>query len=224
MTLALLAAMGLYGLTATASDVKSTGHFRQATQAQHAADFAIAATAETFTPATTAQLIAIMMDPTKRSTSACKSAAALGTTADLNAASACLILSEQEISCLSGNKTTTCNANQTTGAAAFKIINPMLQPKNPRSPACGLDCPFFSNDALGGVVGNAGTALMPYVRIELTNPVDVAPPPGSGLDGSFAYTQLTTTVYVDLKTATGVPSDSVVVARGRITAGPYPRR
>ena len=65
---------------------------------------------------------------------------------------------------------------------------------------------------------------MPYVRIELTNPVDVAPPPGSVLDGTFAYTQLTTTVYVDLKTATGVPSDSVVVARGRITAGPYPRR
>ena len=57
VTLGLLAAMGVYGLSATAMDIRAAGHFRENAQAQSAAEHAIMLTAETFTPGTAGEIV-----------------------------------------------------------------------------------------------------------------------------------------------------------------------
>src|SRR4051812_10073630 len=52
VTLGLLAAVGVYGLSATAMDVRAAGHMRESAQAQSAAEHALLLTAESFTPGT----------------------------------------------------------------------------------------------------------------------------------------------------------------------------
>ncbi len=72
VTLGLLAAMGVYGLSATQSDIKAAGHMREALQSQRAGEHALMMTAETFNPGS-AQLVVQSMSGAKRTTN-CKTA------------------------------------------------------------------------------------------------------------------------------------------------------
>ena len=58
VTLGLLAAMGVYGLSATASDIRAAGQERQAAQSQRAAELAIIETAQSVGPATASPIVA----------------------------------------------------------------------------------------------------------------------------------------------------------------------
>jgi hypothetical protein len=63
VTLALLAAMGVYGLSATALDVRSAGHNREAMAGQNVAQHAMLLTAETLSPSKAQGIINGMYGP-----------------------------------------------------------------------------------------------------------------------------------------------------------------
>lgn len=192
ITLGLLAAMGLYGLTATSADIRAAGHLRESLQGQKAGEHAVTSTAETFNPSTAKGLVETMMAGTGKQTTDCKSAApytgsasnAAATNVSTQAAEACIRLSAKEME------------NIAAGVNAW------------------TSTPYTSK-SFGDVVNQ------PFVKVEVTNPVDIAPPPGSGLDPSRQrYAQVTATVYVEMKSALNVPAETMVLGRGRLTVGP----
>lgn len=205
ITLGMLAAMGVYGLSATAIDVRAAGHLREAAQAQSAAEHALMLAADTFTPGTTGELIKAMqsgqtsgnvdIQSTKCRTSNPYDAL---TNAEQRAAQACLSWNVQQMERISrGVNAWTLD---TTTNSTFKA------------------------DSFGSI------PQRPFIRVEITNPVDVPPPPGTGLNDRFTFTQVTVTTFVDMKQATteaaaaSTPADSVALGRGRLTVGPYFRQ
>ncbi len=218
VTLGLLAAMGIYGLSATAVDVRAAGHLRQAAQAQAAAEHVLMLTAETFTPGTTGELVKAMQSGQTSSgadiqATKCRTANPYDATtnAEHRAAQACLSWSVAEMARISdgvnrwkdGITGNPFNAGSSTAANEFST---------------------FSAQSFGDV------PQRPFMHVEITNPVDVPPPPGTGLNDRFTYTQVTVTTFVDMKNATDqttaakMAAESVAQGRGRITVGPYFRQ
>jgi hypothetical protein len=95
VTLGLLAAMGVYGLTATQSDIKAAGHMREALQAQRAGEHALMMTAETFNPAS-AQVVVQSMSGAKRTTN-CRTATPYAGPVPAPPGAACRRLNEAEM-------------------------------------------------------------------------------------------------------------------------------
>jgi hypothetical protein len=196
VTLGLLAAMGAYGLSATRADVKASGSMRDALQAQAAGQQAVAMTAESFNPAAV-QALVLKMSGDGRTTN-CKTAAPYVGPNPAPAAAQCVRLSEDEMKKIaladgiSGNPWITTNGNA------------------------------FSDDAFGpGPLPPAPNPIRPYTTVEVSNPLDVPPPAGSGYDPSkLRFTQVTATVFVNVKDSATSASRSVVVSRGRMTVGP----
>jgi hypothetical protein len=186
VTLGLLAAMGVYGLTATQSDIKSAGHMREALQAQRAGEHALMMTAETFNPAAAKALVE-SMSGAKRTTN-CKTAMTYaGPLMPVPPQAACLRLTEAEM------KAVGASINAWTAV------------------------PGFAGDSFGAV--NAA----PTVEVEISNPVDIPPPAGSGYDpATQRFTQVTATVFVNVRSTIdpNTPAQSVVAGRGRLTVGP----
>jgi hypothetical protein len=205
VTLGLLAAMGVYGLTATAVDVRSAGHLRESAQAASAAEHALILTAESFTPGTTGEIVKAMqagrtaagtdIQATHCTTSNPFNSA---TNPEFRAAQACLSWSVAEMT------------------AIAKGVNAWTLDSTTNS--------TFTPESFGQVPN------WPYMRVEITNPVDIPPPPGTGLNDRFTFTQVTVTTFVDMKNATDaataatVPAESVAQGRGRLTVGPYFRQ
>jgi hypothetical protein len=185
VTLGLLAAMGVYGLTATSADIKSAGHMREALQAQKAGEHSLMMTAETFNPSTAKALVEAMSGP-KRTTDG-KTAVTTPplSTYPVPPSYACLRLSMDEM------KIAANSVNQWTAVTPF------------------------ASDSFGAITNT------PFVQVEISNPVDIPPPPGSGYDpATQRFTQVTATVFVQVKSAAGAPAESVVAGRGRMTVGP----
>lgn len=199
VTLGLLAAMGVYGLSSTAIDIRAAGHFREAAQAQSAAEHALVLSADSFTPGTAGELVKAMMSgrtgggsPADIQATNCKTANPYDGNAEYRAAQACLNWTPKEMSNISKkvNAWTLDTTTQTT----------------------------FTPDSFGPVPNRA------YVRVEVTNPVDIPPPPGTGLNDRYTFTQVTVTTFVDMKpSATGAIQTSTL-GRGRLTVGPYFRQ
>jgi hypothetical protein len=198
ITLGLLAAMGVYGMTATADDIRSAGHLREAAQAQSAAEHALMLTADSFTPGTAGEIIKAMqagqvagtdIQATKCTTSNPYNST---TNSEYRAAQACLswsVVEMQKISASVNAWTLDATTNST-----------------------------FTPDSFGPVPNRA------FVRVEVTNPVDIPPPPGTGLNDRFTFTQITVTTFVDMKPSLGVPAQTMATGRGRLTVGPYFRQ
>ncbi len=205
VTLGLLAAMGVYGLTATAVDVRSAGHLRESAQAQSAAEHALVLTADTFTPGTTGEIVKAMMagktsGGTDIQATNCKTSNPYNasTNAEFRAAQACLSWSVQEMEKISKN-VNAWTIDSATGST-------------------------FTAESFGQVPN------WPYFRVEITNPVDIPPPPGTGLNDRFTFTQVTVTTFVDMKNATTAAAaaakapENIAQGRGRLTVGPYFRQ
>ena len=186
VTLGLLAAMGVYGLTATQADLKAAGHMREAVQAQRAGEHGLMMTAETFNPASSKALVEAMSGA-KRTTN-CKTAMTYGgPLSPVPPAAACLRLNESEM----------------------KIVGSTVN--------AWTAVPGFAADSFGAV--NAA----PAVEVEISNPVDIPPPAGSGYDpATQRFTQVTATVFVNVRSTVNpsTPAQSVVAGRGRMTVGP----
>lgn len=96
ITLALLAAMGVYGLSATAMDVRAAGHSREAMTGQTVAMHAFMSTAETFSPGAAQALVENMQDP-NRLTKSCRTAKPWVGGCATRAAESCILLTPQEL-------------------------------------------------------------------------------------------------------------------------------
>ncbi len=203
ITLGLLAAMGVYGLAATASDVRAAGHVREAAQAQHAAELAIIEAAQTIGPGTASTIVRAMQASSTFGgrTTNCKSAKPLSTdalaAATARVAEACMVLSPTEMRVIAQNQNWNASDSPVGGTVPF------------------------SPTAFGQV------ALTPYVRIELTNPIDWDIPSGFQVSGGSGarrpiFTQIRATVYLEMR-ANGLtkPADIVATGRGRLLVGPY---
>jgi hypothetical protein len=187
VTLGLLAAMGAYGMSSAASDIKAAGHMRDALQGQKAAEHALIMTAETLNPSSAQALIMNMSDNGNR-TKNCRTATPYTGAGTAPPASACLRLSEAEMK------------------VAVASVNPMV-------------APGFASDSFGAL--NSA----PYIEVELSNPLDVPPPPGSAYDpNTTKFTQVTATVFVNVRTSPTAPAKAVVGGRGRLTVGPIQGR
>ena len=182
VTLGLLAAMGVYGLSAASADVRAAGHMREALQAQKAGEHALTMTAETLNPKTVGPLVAQMS--TLGRTANCKTAGPLPAAAtSVPPGAACLRLTEVGMRAAAGTVT----------------------PWNA--------VPAFAPDSFGSVTS------VPNVSVELSNPFDVQRP---GFDATMRFTQVTATVFVDVRSTVdiGAPAQSIVSGRGRLTVGP----
>ncbi len=189
VTLGLLAAMSVYGLNATSTDIRAAGHLREAAQGQAAAEHALMLTAETFTPSTTGELVRAMQSTGIQST-ACRSANAYDSTtnAEFRAAQACVTLNTKQMYAISKNVNAWTAGNETS---------------------------TFTSESFGKVPRFA------EVRVEVTNPVEMPPPPGTSLNDRYVFSQLTVTTFVDVKSSATSTTESSVQGRGRITVGPY---
>lgn len=196
VTLALLATMGIYGLTATRNDVVAAGHLRENTQLQHADNGALMAAAESFTPGTAAQLVRDMVDPLRRSNQAtgtpCKTSNAPTNNANTQNAEACLRLTEAQMQVLAAS------------------INPW-------------NGPLFSATSLGSNPDQPYFRVEITNPIEVPGPAGMSSEGSAGSQVFFA--EVTVTVFVDMKTDgdAGTPADSTMLGRGRLTVGPYRR-
>ena len=211
VTLGLLAAMGVYGLAATASDVRAAGHVREAAQAQRAAELAIVEAASTIGPGTASTIVRAMQADSgfgaRSNTSAtgaylCKSAKPPAATADLQAAArvaeACMVLTPKQMRLMA--------PDQNWNVSAFD---------SPTLP--------FSTTSFGEV------PVQPYVRIELTNPIDWDVPAGYQIGGGSSarppiFTQIRATVYLELRDNVKqltAPAQVIATGRGRLVVGPY---
>lgn len=198
MTLAVLAVMGVYGLSATAADIRSAGYMREAAQAQAAAEYSLGLVAESITPQTSAEIVRVMQSGQQNiQATKCRTANPFNaaTNASQRAAQACLSWKEVDMVRMS----TGINAWQTGD-----VTDP-------------VDSTFFQS-SFGEVPNRA------HIRVEITNPVDIPPPPGTGLNDRFTFTQVTVTTFVDMKAASTAPTQSLVAGRGRLTIGPYFRQ
>ena len=185
VTLGLLAAMGVYGLSSTSADIKSAGHMREALQGQRAGEHAMNMTAETLNPAAAKVLVDSMF--CQKRTIDCKTATPYATALGLPApaTAACRRLNETEMKLIAAK------------------VNPFVS---------GVD--GFAPDSFGPIVAK------PNVEVEMSNPIDIPPPPGSAYDPSTRFTQVTVTVFVNVRNAPTEPAVSVVTGRGRLTIGP----
>lgn len=113
VTLGLLAAMGVYGLTAAQSDIRQAGHMREALQAQHAGEHALMMAAESLTPSSMPEVVKKMRDGTVR-TKDCKTATAYAGKLDpVPPQAACWRLDEAQM------KTLAPVSNPWSGVAGF---------------------------------------------------------------------------------------------------------
>lgn len=147
VTLGLLAVMGVYGLTATASDVRAAGEMRQALQTQRAAESGFMMTAETLNP-TVASTLVQNMSHTQGSGTNCLSAATYTGNMVTRDAEACLTLTPDRMKTI---------ASQINGGASAWTNVAGAQP--------GFSLTSF---------GNVNT--QPYLVMELTNPIDIPVP------------------------------------------------
>lgn len=96
VTLGLLAAMGVYGLSATQSDIKAAGHMREALQSQRAGEHALMMTAESLNPMTADGVVGSMSSVADRTTN-CKTAAPYGGSGPILPGVACKRLKEADM-------------------------------------------------------------------------------------------------------------------------------
>lgn len=203
ITLALLAAMGVYGLNATAYDVRAAGQGRAAAQAQHAADVGIQTAAYGANVNAAGLYNQLMTPPPPGITMNCFSAKpVIAGDGDMNrAANACVAADSDKLK--SWAKSTIWPGPDTNAGP-----NPGPPPPTP-----------FMKDSFGVVPDYAN------VRVEYTNPIDVAAP--AGFDSSMVFTSVRVSVRVEMRqqvdATTRLAPDTVAMGRGRILIGPHAR-
>jgi hypothetical protein len=205
ITLALLAAMGVYGLTATARDIQAAGDSRMNVQLQHTAVGAFMSAAETIvssgTGGTTDGIVNTMTggagyqsNAPPYGASACRSTKPYSGNAAFKNAEACTVLDMQHMASI---------------ASGSNALIP------PPSPFCA-NCPHLNSDSWGGI------PQQPNFWIEVTNPRPIGCPPGNDSQQNICK-ELTLTVYMNAVPGAGLAPTSVVVGRGRLHVVGNPR-
>lgn len=194
ITLALLAAMGVYGLAATAYDVRAAGQSRAAAQAQHAADVGIqtaAYAANVNAAGLYNQLVPV--GGTGTVTMKCLTAKpVLPGDSDLNRVAN---------ACVEANSAT---LKSWTGSTIWPSVD---------APA---PTPFMK-DSFGPVPDYAN------MRVEFTNPIDMPAGSGYDSGMVFTAVRVSVRVEMRPVDSgnNNLPADTVAMGRGRILIGPH---
>ncbi len=194
VTLALLAVMGVYGLTATAADVRSAGHMREGLQAQKTGEHSMITTAQTLTAAKSPVILSAMTGGAGANSGQsqnCRSAAPFTGASDKTGSEACAKFDLTELEAASGLSKAPFTAK------SFGLIN-----TNINTP--GADGVVLAGTNSGGVT------------VEITDPLHM-PPIGSS---TVHLVQVTVTTYTNIAPSIGVPPTTVVAGRARMTVGP----
>lgn len=191
VTLGLLAVMGIYGLSATSADIRAAGHMREALQGQKAGEGVFIMTAETLNPAT-AQGIVSSMSLGNGQAKDCKTAATWTGKVDTRAAEACIRLDPSRM-------TTIANTMNLAPGAQWAVSGAGAQPG-------------FNTNSFGSV------ANQPFFNVEVTNPINTEVTAGNSQ--TVRYSQVTVTVFVQLKQSATDAAETAVAGRGRLTVGP----
>lgn len=192
VTLALLAAMGVYGLTATAVDVRSAGHARSAMTGQNVAQHEFMLTAETFSPAAAQGIINTMYAGTGGTTKQsinCRTAKPYTGAQEFCDVEACVMLTPDQLKNISTS------------------VNPSVTHLNPFQPdSFGAGYPF-----------QPYVQIEVTSPVMIPAPAGFA---GASANTPKLFTQATVTVFSDMRANANSPPDINVVGRGRIIVGP----
>jgi len=192
VTLGLLAAMGVYGLSATSLDVRAAGHGREAMTGQNVAVHEFVLTAETFSPGAAQGIINTMYagtNGTLKQSVNCRTAKKYTGAREFCDAEACVLLTPTELS----NVAKSINTSVLPGVAfqpdAFGPINP-LRP----DVQIEVTSPVYMPAPAG------------FQGPDPTNPK--------------LFVQATVTVFSEMKVNATTPPEINVLGRGRIIVGP----
>lgn len=192
VTLALLAAMGVYGLTATAYDLRAAGHGRLAAQSQRSAELAITMTSTALTPGNAQTIVNRMRaDRAVRGSMTCTTALPpFGDEAANRTAESCLVLTPVNIGPLTAD--------------------PVAWPAS-----------LFNTDSFGDVTAVPSIRVELTNPIDQGMggaPAGFSVSSGSGPPPVF--TQVRATVFVEMRNP-GKAAEAVAIGRGRLVVGPY---
>lgn len=123
----------------------------------------------------------------------------------------------------SGRQTTNCKTAKVpyTGDVRYRNVEACIRLEHTEMKVIAIGVnPWtaepFTNSSF--YPGTGTPPLSPFLNVEVTNPMDVLAPPGYGDQASF--TQVTATVFVDMRETATSPSQTVVLGRGLLTVGP----
>jgi hypothetical protein len=192
VTLALLAAMGVYGLTATAQDVRAAGHGREGMSGQNVAMHNFMLASETFSPGAAQGIVNTMYAGTGSTTKQsinCRTAKPYTGAREFCDAEACVLLTPTELQ----NIATSIN---TTVPPGLPFQPDSFGPGYPYRPDVQIEV--------------TSPVMMP------------APAGFEGPDPNNPklFVEATVTVFSEMRASTTSPPEINVVGRGRIIAGP----
>ncbi len=194
MTLAVIAAMGMYALNVASTEVKTAGFVRESTQLYYLSEFGVLAATQEVVGGKTGMYQSLMMSPTYVDTS-CPSL--YGVPAGSGLASACRVMSSVQMA-------TTWNP------AGF----------SPAPPTPELILPYSSN-ATESTRGSYGIPLAPDFFIELTDMYQKPPPSGYALNLNLKFIDFTVLSVAQTPTSVGSTlTEGLQFSRARIVAGP----
>lgn len=192
VTLALLAAMGVYGLTATSLDVRAAGHSREAMSGQNVAVHGFMLTAETFSPGAAQGIVNAMYagtsGPLKQSTN-CRTAKPYTGLREFCDPEACVSMTPTELQNIAKSINTTVIPGLPFQADSFG-------PGYPYKPEVRIEV--------------TSPVMMP------------APPGFQGPDANNPkmFVEATVTVFSEMKVAPTAAPEINVIGRGRLVVGP----
>lgn len=202
ITLGLLGAMGVYGLSAAASDMRAVGHLREALHAQRAAEHAMIMTAEAFNPMTGPRLVEELTGGATGQ--ACPHSArppgAAATATKFQNVEGCLSL---------------------TAAELQKVVNGAVTPNGVGTGNWATGTEPYTAESFFPLAKTSGeTALAPAVTLEVTNAVETALPPGWDEGKDVFYELTVTSVALMKRNSANGATESTTRGRGRIVVGP----
>lgn len=190
VTLGLLAAMGVYGLSATQSDLKAAGHMREALQSQRAGEHSLMMGAEALNQQTASGVVQSMSDPAKRTTN-CKTASTYGGSGPVLPQAACRRLNEAQIKII----TQAANSNAFSTAQGF------------------------ASDSFGAVQSAPSVEAEVSNPLDIDTPAGNVSDPNAPTS-RFAQVTVTVFAKTRSTVNPSTPAQSAVVGRGRLTVGP----
>lgn len=192
VTLALLAAMGVYGLSATAMDVRAAGHSREGMSGQNVAMHNFMLASETFSPGAAQGIVNAMYSGTSGTTKQsvnCRTAKPYTGAREFCDPEACVLMTPTELQNIATS------------------INPNTPPGLPFQPdSFGPGYPFKPEVQ----IEVTSPVMMP------------APAGFEGPDPNNPklFVEATVTVFSEMKVNANTPPEINVIGRGRIIAGP----
>ncbi len=201
MTLAVLASLGLYALSAASVEVKTSGYGRQNAQTHYLSEYGVAAAANDMNGTNAPLYLSLMKDPTKRDTNCVSLLGVQNTAAELS--KACRRMGAAEMASVWG---TNSYGNKVKAVEKYDGTT-VAGSLGPYALAGDFFVEITDPAQAAPVAGNGTNMPMCYVQYTVT---------------SVGVTQPDTNLIQSLPPTAFFGSEGLETSRGRITAGPQP--